>query len=279
MHHSSNPNGSMSTLKSFQAEIEQISSEKQKLALREAREAHAAAELARHHGKISVKKEVDNGDGTNNGDGADNGDEVKEEPIEVSERCGSAAESQDFIAAESDTDELRSRLAASLLRGHGELLIPLGAHPSPTHQYNPPTTPVSSIPTTGKPLTTTSLNAALNRLRHACEAMKAELNELYRVEQPPDLDGPYGCWQVRLTPRGVEEIMEVRVAVVGNVDAGKSTTLGVLTRGGLDDGRGKVSSILVAFADRLGSSGAVPTSSRDRDWPDEFCGRRGELTS
>jgi GTPase len=33
--------------------------------------------------------------------------------------------------------------------------------------------------------------------------------------------------------------MEVRVAVVGNVDAGKSTTLGVLTRGGLDDGRGK----------------------------------------
>lgn len=51
----------------------------------------------------------------------------------------------------------------------------------------------------------------------------------------------YGCWLVRLTPRGVEEIMEVRVAVVGNVDAGKSTTLGVLTRGGLDDGRGKVS--------------------------------------
>jgi GTPase len=44
---------------------------------------------------------------------------------------------------------------------------------------------------------------------------------------------------VRLTPRGVEEIMEVRVAVVGNVAAGKSTTLGVLTRGGLDDGRGK----------------------------------------
>lgn len=44
---------------------------------------------------------------------------------------------------------------------------------------------------------------------------------------------------VRLRPAGVEEVMEVRVAVVGNVDAGKSTTLGVLTRGGLDDGRGK----------------------------------------
>ncbi|CAE6474734.1 unnamed protein product, partial [Rhizoctonia solani] len=36
-----------------------------------------------------------------------------------------------------------------------------------------------------------------------------------------------------------ERTLEVRCAVVGNVDSGKSTTLGVLTRGGLDDGRGK----------------------------------------
>lgn len=31
---------------------------------------------------------------------------------------------------------------------------------------------------------------------------------------------------------------QIRVAVVGNVDAGKSTLLGVLTHGALDDGRG-----------------------------------------
>ena len=31
--------------------------------------------------------------------------------------------------------------------------------------------------------------------------------------------------------------MEIRVAVVGNVDAGKSTLLGVLTHGELDNGR------------------------------------------
>lgn len=36
-----------------------------------------------------------------------------------------------------------------------------------------------------------------------------------------------------------EDFMEVRVAVVGNVDAGKSTLLGVLTHGSLDDGRGE----------------------------------------
>ena len=36
--------------------------------------------------------------------------------------------------------------------------------------------------------------------------------------------------------------MEVRVAVIGNVDSGKSTLVGVLTRSVLDDGRGSARS-------------------------------------
>ncbi|KAJ1800963.1 hypothetical protein LPJ59_000673 [Coemansia sp. RSA 2399] len=44
---------------------------------------------------------------------------------------------------------------------------------------------------------------------------------------------------VRRNPTNTENITEVRVAVVGNVDAGKSTMLGVLTQGSLDDGRGR----------------------------------------
>lgn len=48
-----------------------------------------------------------------------------------------------------------------------------------------------------------------------------------------------GWFLIRRTPRSIESIPEVRVAVVGNVDAGKSTMLGVLTSGVLDDGRGK----------------------------------------
>ena len=36
----------------------------------------------------------------------------------------------------------------------------------------------------------------------------------------------------------MKDFMEIRVAVVGNVDAGKSTLLGVLTHGELDNGRG-----------------------------------------
>ncbi|KAI9101328.1 P-loop containing nucleoside triphosphate hydrolase protein [Phlyctochytrium arcticum] len=37
----------------------------------------------------------------------------------------------------------------------------------------------------------------------------------------------------------VEDLMELRICVVGNVDAGKSTLIGVLTKDVLDDGRGK----------------------------------------
>ncbi|TVY82228.1 GTP-binding protein [Lachnellula suecica] len=44
---------------------------------------------------------------------------------------------------------------------------------------------------------------------------------------------------IRQHPASVEEVIETRIAVVGNVDAGKSTMLGVLVKGGLDDGRGK----------------------------------------
>ncbi|GAA5887895.1 hypothetical protein JCM6882_000789 [Rhodosporidiobolus microsporus] len=44
---------------------------------------------------------------------------------------------------------------------------------------------------------------------------------------------------VRKKPEGAEQLIETRVAVVGNVDAGKSSLLGVLTRGHLDDGRGR----------------------------------------
>ncbi|KAI5289510.1 hypothetical protein KEM52_000757, partial [Ascosphaera acerosa] len=43
---------------------------------------------------------------------------------------------------------------------------------------------------------------------------------------------------VRRRPRTTEDVIETRVAVVGNVDAGKSTLLGVLVKGKLDDGRG-----------------------------------------
>jgi len=69
-------------------------------------------------------------------------------------------------------------------------------------------------------------------------------------------DHPRTHLLLRLPPLSVSDVPEVRCAVVGNVDSGKSTTLGVLTRGmsfrswlhllfsycykgALDDGRGR----------------------------------------
>jgi len=48
-----------------------------------------------------------------------------------------------------------------------------------------------------------------------------------------NIDGPYprATLLLRLPPPSIALIPEVRCAVVGNVDSGKSTTLGVLTRG------------------------------------------------
>ncbi|WFD29159.1 hypothetical protein MSPP1_000164 [Malassezia sp. CBS 17886] len=44
---------------------------------------------------------------------------------------------------------------------------------------------------------------------------------------------------LRRASHSVKDHIEVRIATVGNVDAGKSTLLGVLTKGVLDDGRGR----------------------------------------
>lgn len=44
---------------------------------------------------------------------------------------------------------------------------------------------------------------------------------------------------VRRRPQSIESLTEIRCGVLGNVDSGKSTLLGVLTKNVLDDGRGK----------------------------------------
>ena len=72
----------MTTLKSFQAEIEQISNEKHKQAIKEAREAFATAELAKHHGRSTTAKILEE-----SGDDGENDVEIKDVSIEVNERC------------------------------------------------------------------------------------------------------------------------------------------------------------------------------------------------
>ncbi|KAF2462139.1 P-loop containing nucleoside triphosphate hydrolase protein [Lineolata rhizophorae] len=90
---------------------------------------------------------------------------------------------------------------------------------------------------------------ALGRLRQVAEVLQADVRVLMtrNVNEGEEEVGPMGPKDeacsgkviVRKKPQEVDDVIEMRIAVVGNVDAGKSTMLGVLVKGGLDDGRGK----------------------------------------
>lgn len=91
-------------------------------------------------------------------------------------------------------------------------------------------------------------NTALERLQEAANTIPAHSRVLltYNVGGPEEapnknekMKGACGKVLIRQVPGRVEEVIETRIAVVGNVDAGKSTLLGVLVKGNLDDGRGK----------------------------------------
>eukprot|EP00727_Mastigamoeba_balamuthi_P014806 m51a1_g9951 putative gtp-binding protein 1 (666) ;mRNA; f:25239-27850 len=79
------------------------------------------------------------------------------------------------------------------------------------------------------------LAASLATLRSMGEQLQADVTVL-RTRQ--GVRGKVCEALVRQYSKETNEFLEVRVAVVGNVDAGKSTLLGVLTKGSLDNGRG-----------------------------------------
>ncbi|KAI9529114.1 GTP-binding protein 1 [Dissostichus eleginoides] len=78
------------------------------------------------------------------------------------------------------------------------------------------------------------MEASVATVRSLCEQIETDLIFL---RERPDAGGKIRDYLIRRRV-GEEDFLEVRVAVVGNVDAGKSTLLGVLTHGELDNGRG-----------------------------------------
>lgn len=63
--------------------------------------------------------------------------------------------------------------------------------------------------------------------------------------------------------------VDLRIATIGNVDAGKSTLVGALTRGCLDDGAGRARSLVFTHAHEreTGRSSSVSTQIMVR-WSD-----------
>ena len=134
--------------------------------------------------------------------------------------------------ADATLQQLTGLLQSRIDEGHGETLFDLGVEDG------------------GEPLgfTLTQWNLALKRVTEAARTLKSDVRVLltYNVggdveaeTKPNDTGTSYGKLLIRQKPDTPEEVIETRIAVVGNVDAGKSTMLGVLVKGELDDGRGK----------------------------------------
>jgi GTPase len=128
--------------------------------------------------------------------------------------------------------QLGGLLQARIDEGHGETLFNLGQEDSGESMG----------------FTRAQWDLGLSRLTEAAGTLKSDVRILltYNVDGPEEAEtrntkdkACQGKLLIRQTPGTPEEVIETRIAVVGNVDAGKSTMLGVLVKGNLDDGRGK----------------------------------------
>jgi len=84
-------------------------------------------------------------------------------------------------------------------------------------------------------LTDDELDASVATLQSIGDLLDADCNQL---RSKPCEAGRKTVQYLIRKRADMKDFMEIRVAVVGNVDAGKSTLLGVLTHGELDNGRG-----------------------------------------
>ncbi|XP_071359240.1 GTP-binding protein 2b isoform X1 [Trachinotus anak] len=90
-------------------------------------------------------------------------------------------------------------------------------------------------------LTEADMKASLKTLKRMAEKVGADITLLREREVDYDLDRntrKIAEVLVRKVPDD-QQFLDLRVAVLGNVDSGKSTLLGVLTQGELDNGRGR----------------------------------------
>ncbi|XP_068178570.1 GTP-binding protein 2-like [Antennarius striatus] len=90
-------------------------------------------------------------------------------------------------------------------------------------------------------LTEPDMRASLHTLRRMAERVGADITLLREREVDYDPDRhtrKIAEVLVRKVPDD-QQFLDLRVAVLGNVDSGKSTLLGVLTQGELDNGRGR----------------------------------------
>ncbi|KAF8488394.1 P-loop containing nucleoside triphosphate hydrolase protein [Gautieria morchelliformis] len=220
------PTNTRATLRSFQDEIDNIH---HKETAKQRAQAQASAEREATSAKKPSKLK-------------DTNDVKDNEPLDVEQsdlqrpHFDDDTELQTWLRINTAAAYERSRdaIAARLTRYRGEYIIRLGAHPSRASLFGLEGKEAldGTFGNTCTPLELQHMESVLLRI---AEEIGAKVSTLFHVPSST----PRASFLVRLPPPSINLTAEVRCAVVGNVDSGKSTTLGVLTRGGLDDGRGR----------------------------------------
>ena len=172
--------------------------------------------------------------------------------------------------SDASTSSLASLLNDQIEHAQGELLLAISSHNLNERSFaslfdDPDRSSSPSVKASALPLVTQEniqkacksiKNAATEVSLHASilwnpmderNALEDSAMSKYAIESSANDEEATRSWTandtlfvlIRAKPHTAEELLELRVAVVGNVDAGKSTLLGVITKGRLDDGRGR----------------------------------------
>ncbi|TLS30490.1 hypothetical protein PpBr36_03429 [Pyricularia pennisetigena] len=157
--------------------------------------------------------------------------------LNLSETTAPRLRLRDLLLCAPDDKASLSRLAevlrARIVTEHGEFVFELGFEDGGGGSLR---------------LTRAEWDTALDRLQATARLVSAECQLLLTkgVGGPLEAESSTGKEKectgkvlIRQAPATVEQVIETRIAVVGNVDAGKSSMLGVLVKGDLDDGRGR----------------------------------------
>lgn len=116
--------------------------------------------------------------------------------------------------------QLVSQLKWRLMEGQGEAIYELGVEDDGTLRG----------------LCESDLEASVTNLTRMCKELDAECSLVCRRK---GREGGVMQMLVRRRHSSPDELIGIRMAVCGNVDSGKSTLVGVLTSGKLDNGRGR----------------------------------------
>ncbi|MHA2501864.1 MAG: GTP-binding protein [Candidatus Kariarchaeaceae archaeon] len=140
-------------------------------------------------------------------------------------------------------EQLASQMRFRLFEGQGEAYYYLGVEDNGT--------PLG--------LPQSDLDESIRILEEVAERAGAKVTVLRRSEGN---DGQVAELLVRAQKNPTELPADIKIASVGNVDAGKSTLIGVLLKGNLDDGRGSARSSVFRFLHELesGRTSSVSTT-------------------